>query len=882
MADLRKTIEIVFDHVDNIGGGINAITDDLGGMSAAAQDVTGPLADITTTLLTFETAAVAAGGAMATMATIAAGEFNQSFAEIDTLIDASDEGLAAFRDQLLDYASTSTQSFADITSATYNAISAGVEYEDATQALAVAEQLAVASKTDLNTAMETLVPTLNAYGVGMDDAARYSDILFAAVREGKTTLPEIEAVLGRITPTAAVMGVQLDEVAAALATLTKNGLGTAEAGTALSGVLGSILAPSKAAATAASELGIAMGATALESQGLDGWLRQVSEATDGDKDAIARLIPEKESLRALFSLLTNDAATWSEVLLNVRDSTDVVTVAFDEMADNFDLVNQRLRNAVTAMLIEVGTPLEEQWAEVADSIGGVFLALRDAVDQGAFADVYAAIAEFGIRLMAELDGIAAALPLALQQVEFTGLIASFSGLADSIAAIFDGVDLTTPEGLASVIQTLIDAFEGLTNFTAGAVAGLEPFIDAVTAAVVEFTRLSPEAQRAAGEIGGFAAGLDRALGLADGAIGAVNGLADALTLLAASNITRALIGTGGLTPALGALGSAAASAGPALAGLAAFGAGFALGDAIAEVTGLKQAVVELGEAYAEASFDSDISGLERVPEALAEISERTGVAVGSMEDFNAAVDAGRLVWDATVSQWISASDAAGQSVEQVGTAWEGLESAIGQAQQEIIAAGGSIGELGDASSAAAPAIEEPGRAAKATAEEMRQARKDALDYELALEQIASNERIANIQARVDLETAQLDAQAERVTAAFDSINNTVTETSNNVSSLFGLMAEPNLTLRTKFALEEQIEEENRVRREQLALQKQLIEAEVRQINARTKLLGQGGGEVKITSQGLEPALEAFMFQVIDKVRVSVASSYDDFLLGCAS
>ena len=52
--------------------------------------------------------------------------------------------------------------------------------------------------------------------------------------------------------------------------------------------------------------------------------------------------------------------------------------------------------------------------------------------------------------------------------------------------------------------------------------------------------------------------------------------------------------------------------------------------------------------------------------------------------------------------------------------------------------------------------------------------------------------------------------------------------------------------------------------------------------AQTALLERGGVELKIQSDGLEPELEAFMFRIIDKVRVAVSGSYEEFLLGCGS
>ena len=62
----------------------------------------------------------------------------------------------------------------------------------------------------------------------------------------------------------------------------------------------------------------------------------------------------------------------------------------------------------------------------------------------------------------------------------------------------------------------------------------------------------------------------------------------------------------------------------------------------------------------------------------------------------------------------------------------------------------------------------------------------------------------------------------------------------------------------------------------------LTEAEIARIEAQSKMLEKGGMDVKITADGLEPELAAFMFAVVDRVRVQVAGSYQEFLIGAGA
>lgn len=912
MADLSQTIQIIFDGVDNVGGVVDGIGKDLSNLSGAAQDVTGPLSDITESLLLFEAAAVAAGAGMAALAVTAAGEFNQSFAEIATLTGASSESLGQFRDDLLDYASTSSSAFASITDATYAAVSAGIDYGDSVEFVSQAERLAIASKADLSDTTVLLASTLNAFGASADEAAHYSDVLFTTVRLGQTTLPELASSLAQVSSTAAAAGVPIESIAAAVADLTAKGLPTSQAITGIKAALSNIIKPSQDAAAAADELGVAFGVQALQSEGLDGLLRSLAEATGGNVEEMARFFGSVEGLNAVMALSADGAATFSANLLEMRDSTGAVDAAYGLMADNFELVNQRIQNSVNALLVEAGDPLESRWSEIGDSLSAVFLAIRDSVDEGAFTDVYEAIDAFVLDLIGSMDQLAANLPAALEGLDFSGLLDATSGVAKAISDLFSGIDLTTPEGLHEAIQGVIDVISGLTDVTAGVVAGFGPFVDALADSVKWFTDLTPQAREASGEVLGLATGFDKILSLADTAGSMLQGVGSALNVIAASQAATAITR---VSTALGAegLSAAASKAGSALALVASAWAGWEAGNWLAEVTGLDAAMTDLAESVLDAGETIGPAGekLGVLPETLQEISARTGVAVDSMAAFNRAVDDGTLVFDEASNQWVKAGTALRDFDAEVAAA-AGSSDSLLLTTDELAAAMGPVAALlGDAATSTGAlaagtgeaavqtgelvrvikdaegniiGYEQAGRSATAALEAQKAATKNVAEeseaYRIKLLEIASDERIALIESHFQLNIAELEAQTAQVQAAFDSIDGTIKSTGELISDLFGDLLTADSWWERDLIID-QLEAEQKAREEAFKLQEKLIEAEIRQIDARTKLIESGGGEVKITTDGLEPALEAFMFAVIDKVRVAVSTSYEDFLLGCS-
>lgn len=165
-------------------------------------------------------------------------------------------------------------------------------------------------------------------------------------------------------------------------------------------------------------------------------------------------------------------------------------------------------------------------------------------------------------------------------------------------------------------------------------------------------------------------------------------------------------------------------------------------------------------------------------------------------------------------------------------------------------------------------------------EAARKAEQAARDYALEMEKIASNERIKLIEARVALNVAEVEAQTERIKAAFESITQTVTSTGDVLGDLFGLFANySDLDWAAIRAIESQIDLENKRRQEALDIQKRLIEAQIDQIKAQTRALDKGDALIQVDGSGLQPHLEAFMWEILKAVQVRVNQDGLQMLLG---
>ncbi len=343
MADLEKTVAIIFEGVDQMGAGVTSATRQLDSLSGSVQQAAQPLADLTVGVLKFETALLAAGAAVTGVAVKVAGDFDAGFREITTLVDMPAEALEQFRGDILDYASTSTQAIGTVNSGLYSLISAGADTEESLRLLAAAEQLAVGGKTDLSTASKGLSGVLNAYGAEADQATQYTDTYFVAMKNGMTTVDELASSLPQITSLAAQLGVDFDTAASAVSALTTTGLSTSQAVTQLGAAFTSVLGPSQQAKDLADELGVEFNTTALRTKGLEGFLGDLAEATGGSEEQMRTLFGSTEATRAVLALVGPVADQFATNLEDMDAKAGATAEAFDKMSGTVEQGTQKIK-----------------------------------------------------------------------------------------------------------------------------------------------------------------------------------------------------------------------------------------------------------------------------------------------------------------------------------------------------------------------------------------------------------------------------------------------------------------------------------------------------------------------------------------------------------
>ncbi|MCK4602196.1 MAG: phage tail tape measure protein, partial [Phycisphaerae bacterium] len=291
-------------------------------------------------------------------------DFEQQMANVSTMLDEPAEHMGRFTKAIREMAVEFGESTGALAGGLYDILSASIPAEKALDVLTVAVRAAKAGMTDTKTAADAITTILNSYGLAAEHAGEVSDLLFSVVKRGKTTFAELAPQIGMVASTASSAGVGLDELGAALATLTRAGVKTENAVTAVNQIVMSFLKPSKEAAEYARQLGFEMSSATLQSEGLAGVFAKISKLPP---DAIAKLFPNVRALRGVIPALKNMAGFTKDIAAMAKRAGATET-AYAKMSKTLTHSFNQLKQSALVALSVIGEALAEPLANAAKTI----------------------------------------------------------------------------------------------------------------------------------------------------------------------------------------------------------------------------------------------------------------------------------------------------------------------------------------------------------------------------------------------------------------------------------------------------------------------------------------------------------------------------------
>jgi TP901 family phage tail tape measure protein len=335
---------------------------------------------------------------------------------------------------------------ANIGGAFYEAIASGAT--DAAGAVTLvnnANQLAVGGVTDLHTALSALTGIMMAYGYSAEETGRINDILFVGAREGKTSIQELAQEMGPVLAIAKQMNVGLDELVAAISTVSSSVGTTAEAVTSVRSALVALARQTDPLTALFKKLGINSIQAQIAQKGFVETLRLISKESGGTSESVLKLMERIEAL-ATFATVTNETTgkRFDDIMKDMGESAqnagEITTRAVGIMAGTINVQLAQMRANADEIFTRLGAVLQAAFGPIVSVltpiITGTATLFRNMADQ---------VVSSSKEIWAALAAVAATAGLMwLALTSMTGIqivVAGFTLLADVLTVVITKMGL---------------------------------------------------------------------------------------------------------------------------------------------------------------------------------------------------------------------------------------------------------------------------------------------------------------------------------------------------------------------------------------------------------------------------------------------------------
>ena len=357
-------------------------------------------------------------------------QFQQSMKEVATLSSGIKGSLTDFMNSVIDMTREVPVGAVESAKALYQIVSAGHDGADAMNILKVSAKAAIGGVTETATSADAITTILNAYKKGASEAESVSDMLFTTAKLGKTTMGELGKSIAQAAPIASSFGIDIEDVLAAVVSITKQGVPTAEAMTKIrAAIMGT-----------ANHLGDA----AFSGRSFQEALQLIYNEANGSTTKMKELLGTDEALQAALMITGQNAVGAASDLEQMKNATGAAEAAFIEMSSSAENQMKLLGNNITAALRPLGKEILKEISSAAQSMNEAF---ADGSAQEALKEIGALIVVVTTAL-AGYKGSILAVSTAKQ------VYATVTAIVNRQRAI-EAADLVLKKGLYAIEATMI-------------------------------------------------------------------------------------------------------------------------------------------------------------------------------------------------------------------------------------------------------------------------------------------------------------------------------------------------------------------------------------------------------------------------------------------
>lgn len=250
-------------------------------------------------------------------------EFTTAISKVGAISGATADELKQLEDAARLYGSTTMFSAKESADALQYMALAGWNAQQAIDALPSVLSLAASSGMDLGRASDIVTDYITAFGLSVDDAARFVDIMSYAMSHSNTTTEMLGEAYKNCAATAHSMGITVEEVTAALMTMANAGVKGGEAGTTLNTLMTRLATNTKGCADELKEYGVAI----YDAQGN---MNSLSDILSGMIGAWSRLTQEQQANLSKVIAGTNQYSGFQTIMQGMSDNAKAAGMSFED------------------------------------------------------------------------------------------------------------------------------------------------------------------------------------------------------------------------------------------------------------------------------------------------------------------------------------------------------------------------------------------------------------------------------------------------------------------------------------------------------------------------------------------------------------------------
>jgi TP901 family phage tail tape measure protein len=243
--------------------------------------------------------------------------------------------------------------------------------------LGSAAKLAKAGVTSLDQSVNLLSATLNAYGLEVGQTDAVASKYFETVRLGRVRVDDLANTMGRVLPQARQLGVGLDDVLAAIASITISGVKPSESLTQIRGAINALAKPTDELKEAFHALNVESAEQAVATYGFGGLLQKLAQQTDGTSQAFAQLFPNMRGVNGAIIVGKTQVQQFGQALETIRNAGNgelINSKAFDVLSSDAQKVEGEIQKLKNALVVDFGGALVKVAAFASDhGIGADFI-----------------------------------------------------------------------------------------------------------------------------------------------------------------------------------------------------------------------------------------------------------------------------------------------------------------------------------------------------------------------------------------------------------------------------------------------------------------------------------------------------------------------------